>query len=291
VPRFALMAIVNCPTCRNNTLDRMYVNAPIYNTVRVVTPAAESDHKAILATLTQSQVKDIFKRRQKRSFRQRSPTQHVLFLQRAYQMDMDFDPELSLQAKFDSFYGTLLDLLDSYYPERTVTVTASNDPGFVTPAVKSMLRRRNRLMKAGRIEQADAITRQVRAVMTRVASSMLRKLNLRKNPRMALDSVRQVLGEGHHNDRCNATGITAQSLNEHYTPVSLQTSPTGLTRVRTLHLDALSTSHKRKFFLLLDLLHPTATGLDKLPQQWASVKVSSTSGTMLRSRMIYLSPV
>jgi hypothetical protein len=37
--------------------------------------------------------------------------------------------------------------MDQFYPEQTITLT-SRDPPYVTPAIKSMLRRQNKLMRA-----------------------------------------------------------------------------------------------------------------------------------------------
>ena len=47
-------------------------------------------------------------------------------------------------------YNTAFQLLNQFYPERTITVT-SRDPGYITPAIKASLRRKNRLMRAGRV--------------------------------------------------------------------------------------------------------------------------------------------
>jgi len=50
----------------------------------------------------------------------------------------------------------MLDLLDRFYPESSITFTSS-DPEFVSPDVKALLCRKNRLMHSGRVEQADAL--------------------------------------------------------------------------------------------------------------------------------------
>ena len=65
-------------------------------------------------------------------------------------------PSRDLQEQFDQFYNNALYLLNHFYPERTITLT-SRDPEFVTPAIKTSLRRKNRLMHAGRIEEANAL--------------------------------------------------------------------------------------------------------------------------------------
>ena len=52
--------------------------------------------------------------------------------------------------------------LTVFYPERTITVT-SRDPFYIglTPAIKAKLRRRNRLRRAGRIDEANAVSQRI----------------------------------------------------------------------------------------------------------------------------------
>ena len=67
-------------------------------------------------------------------------------------------PPLTLNRAylFDCFYETALQLLNSFYPERTITVT-TRDPDYMTAGIKAKLRRKNRLMRAGRTEEAEAL--------------------------------------------------------------------------------------------------------------------------------------
>ena len=51
------------------------------------------------------------------------------------------------QTFYGEFYAFAIGLLDTFYPERTVTVT-SRDPSYVMPEIKVKLRRKNRLMRA-----------------------------------------------------------------------------------------------------------------------------------------------
>jgi len=62
--------------------------------------------------------------------------------------------------EFDRFYNYLHGLLNHFYPPRTITIT-STEPGFITPVLKAMLRRKNRLMRAGRIEEAGALAHHI----------------------------------------------------------------------------------------------------------------------------------
>ena len=70
------------------------------------------------------------------------------------------------QAFYDAFYALAIGLLDTYYPERTITVTA-RDPHYVTADIKTKLRRKNRLMRAGRVDEAGALARQIGRAITR----------------------------------------------------------------------------------------------------------------------------
>jgi len=110
------------------------------------------------------------------------------------------------------------DLLDRFYPTRTITVTSA-DPHFVTPAVKVMLRRKNRLMRAGR-KEADALAARVRTVITRKSSAWLRNIDTRKCAKDAWSKVREVLEGRRRDNELHVEGITAQLLNDHYADTS-----------------------------------------------------------------------
>ena len=60
----------------------------------------------------------------------------------------------------------MTDLLNCFYLERDTTVTSSDQP-YVTPAVKAMLRRKNRLMRAGWTEEAGVIAARIRTIISR----------------------------------------------------------------------------------------------------------------------------
>jgi len=96
-------------------------------------------------------------------------------------MTFELPKEADVQSNFDDKYIVMMNVLDRFYPERRVTVT-STDPRFITPAVKAMLRRKDRLMRAGRTEEAGALACRVRTVIsfTRQNSSWLHKINTRK---------------------------------------------------------------------------------------------------------------
>ena len=80
------------------------------------------------------------------------------------------------QAFYNLFYASAVGLLDEFYPERTVTVT-SRDPSYMTPDIKAKLRRKNRLMRAGRVEEAGALASQIGKDITRRSKRQLEQID------------------------------------------------------------------------------------------------------------------
>jgi len=129
-----------------------YPSATLSPPRKVVTSTGKTDHKAVIA-YTGSPLKTANKSRTQLTFRRRSPNQHALFLSHLSSLDITFDTSNPVQTNFDQFYMMLLSLLDRFYPQRKITIT-STDPYFITPTVKSQLRRKNKLLRAGRVEEA-----------------------------------------------------------------------------------------------------------------------------------------
>jgi len=57
--------------------------------------------------------------------------------------------ESDAQAAWDLFYSVTGRIIDTIYPIRKVTMTSA-DPQYYTLGIKLLLRRKNKLMKAGR---------------------------------------------------------------------------------------------------------------------------------------------
>ena len=134
----------------------------------------------------------------------------------------------------------------------------------VKPTVKAMLRRKNRLMRAGRTEEANAIACRVRAIITRSSSRWLRKVDTRKSSKDAWTKVREVTKGKANQVGDQVNGLTAQIFNNHYAAISTdadyraprlkQTAPSDMCYITEMDV-----------FRMLDTLRPTATGLDQIP--------------------------
>lgn len=261
--RTGLLSIVHLPTRGQNFLDRIYVSQTSYSTVRVVSSVVKSDHKAVIA-YTENNECTLIKTSSKMVYRRRTPAQHALFLQHAAAIDFDsIKTHCDVQTQFNNFYDTALYLLDTFYPQRTVTLT-SRDPSYITPIIKSMLRRKNRLMRKGRVEEATALALRIGKAITQATKHHLSNIGENADSRQLWSCVRQVTGKVPNKQWVE--GISADSLNDYYCHIS--TDP-----VYTQPLPKQTSSHKTtgndisewQVFKALDSLRPTSTGLDSIP--------------------------
>ena len=104
-------------------------------------------------------------------------------------------------------------MLNQFYPERSVTVT-SRDPDYVTSAIKAKLRRKNRLIRSGKVEGASAIAVPIGKDITRHSRTSLNKLEGRADSKAVWAAVRHVTKQ--RQQTAKVDGTDAQSLNQHY---------------------------------------------------------------------------
>ena len=166
------------------------------------------------------------------------------------------------QGEFDHFYNVAFQLLNQFYPERTITVTSRN-PGYITPAIKASLHRKNRLMHAGKVEEASALAERIGKKISNKCKLQLSKVDGKVDSKGMWAAVRQFTGRRREANK--AENVTATSLNEHYACISTDTD------YRTPPFKHTAMQHQSQYisewqvFKILDTLCPTSTGLDHLP--------------------------
>jgi len=151
--RTGLTPLVIEPTRGANTLDMLMTSRPGLYTIRVINSPLNADHKAIVAT-TEGTFTAHNKTRTQVYFRKRSPDQHASLLRSLKNLDLnEFRNLADPQEAWNLFYTQASSRLEYYYPSRKITIT-SKDPEYMTPEIKSLLRRKNKLMRKGRIEES-----------------------------------------------------------------------------------------------------------------------------------------
>jgi hypothetical protein len=220
----------------------------------------KSDHKAVVA-YTAEQKTSINKKSEKRTYR-RSPAQHSVFLSHLAGLKIELANIDDIQANFDQLYATLLGLPDRFYPERTITVTSS-DPPYVTPSVKALLRRKNQLMRAGRIDEAGSLACRIGAVIIRQNTAQLRKVDAIGNSQDMWAKKRELTSPKTRLVTA-LPGYTAQVLNDHYAAISADSSYQPSKFKLTCHTQN-DCINEMQVFHILEHLRPTGKGLDWLP--------------------------
>jgi len=169
-----------------------------------------------------------------------------------------------IQTEFDIFYSKMINLLNHFYRIRTVTVS-SRDPDFITPAIKTKLRRKNRLMRTGRVEEAEAIAKRITQDITKCNQVRLSHINSSGGTKDIWKAVRELTVTGHERQPCIAAGVSAESLNNHYASISTDTQYQTSERMPATANDSGDYISEWEVFNLLNRLRPTAPGLDQLP--------------------------
>ena len=128
---------------------------PCYEDVQAFVSTVKSDHKAILAS---SGGRQVFTREEGRTakFRKIGPRPIAALISHLKDFHFERNHSLSIQVEFDSFYDLLWQLIDRFFPERSIKLI-SKDPDYISPATKANLRLKNRLMRQGKVEQANAL--------------------------------------------------------------------------------------------------------------------------------------
>lgn len=261
--RTGLTSMVTAPTRGANILDQILTSEPLtFDRVKVVKSVIKTDHSAVIA-YSGAVKQTVQKSTRKCEFRKRSPAQNCSFLSYASALNpSDFlgsDPD----HLFDNFYSLSTSLLDHFYPSRFVSI-ASTDPPFMTPEIKSALRKKNLLMKKGNLEEAGALAAKIGTLITKKTSSQLSHLNSKTDSKTLWEEVRALTGRT--SKPSPPPGVDSASLNAHYASISTDRLYE-LPKLKAGPLPAPSYPplNERTVFYLLDNLQPTATGLDGLP--------------------------
>ena len=127
-----------------------------------------------------------------------------------------------------------------------------------------MLRRKNKLMRFGRVEEAGALAGRIGTEITRRNEGRLLTVS-RKSSKDLWGTGRQLTGRK-QDEGAAVDGVTAESLNDHYTAISTDHSYAPPHRRQYTATDVETEYvNEWRIFNLLDQLHPIATGLDGLP--------------------------
>ena len=274
------LGFINCtgnmPTHQGNPLDRLYTSCWLYNHVNAVTSTCKTKHKAVVASSNPLLCNDFNKTRSVTSLRPRSPAQNanlLMDLQHGFitppqTMTGVFTDVMDLDSSFSTFLTQLSDLFDKHFPQKQVTIT-SRDPPYMTPYLKFLLRKKQKLIKSSKFEAAEALSSQISNNITKMAQSIL---TFPENDNRPIDSktlwgkINNVTGKS-KTELMHAGNLAASDLNLHYSKISSDQSYTALDAKHTCQKDPNNFVFVTVFqiFNALDKLKASAAGIDGLP--------------------------
>ena len=205
--------IVQKPTRGSNCLDRIYVNNIKYLYINVIDSTINSDHKAILATNLKPSIP---KTKTKHLIQLRTPNKIGEYKEYMSTYTFEVRHRSSAQELFNEFYTKMHNVVDTFFPYKEVTLT-NKEPPFVTPLIKYLLRRKNKLMRKGRKTEAQIITDRIKRQIMYDSAHRFKDLSL-SNPKKLWKVVKEIVQPGTSKE--NNDTVTAEQLNDHYCSIS-----------------------------------------------------------------------
>jgi hypothetical protein len=212
----SMHCIVEEPTRGKNKLDKILVTQKSYEHVKVVKPSTKTDHLAIIAYSGESTPK-VNILREKRIYRPITSSLHANFLAHMNLNGFAIDVSGHPQEHFDNFYNKITELLNQFYPTKTVTLR-STDPSYMTPQIKHLLKKKNRLMHANRMEEAGSIAYTIGGLIIKANTSQLNSLDKNADLKTMWQTIRRLTGKVKLQEA--NPNITADELNKHYAEIS-----------------------------------------------------------------------
>ena len=166
------------------------------------------------------------------------------------------------QLAFDRFYEILTAMLDDFYPLKSVTTT-SRDPPFITPEIKALLRRKNKLIRQNLVEAANAIAHQIHLKIQRHNAATFTKPC--KDTKELWKRVNQITGKSKQGSHPSTLNINADQLNSHYAHISTDNNYVEPAKKQTCANKWGQVVDEFRVFKMLDQLTVTAPGIDGLP--------------------------
>ena len=266
------------PTHCNHSLDRIYATKNIYENCRAVQSTIKTAHKAVIAMNNTADIVPANKQTKDCLFRRRSPDQNAALM--SFLGDKNWsdvmEHGLGLDASFNLFYSEMNDILNQFYPYKHVRIS-NRDPPFITPDIKNLLRKKNNLMRRGKVESVNGIATLKRDKITKANSRIL--CGKKRGSKELWKAVNQCLGK---NDRSgNNVYATAEDLNQFFGNISHDIKYVKpLKKLSVEVCDDAEVFIEQSVFFMLDHLRETSSGLDGLPFWYLRLAAASISAPL-----------
>ena len=156
---FGFSQLVEEPTHGNRIIDMFFINRPDLYYITVCKSVIKTKHKAVMAMPdNNSNDAPAFNRKKIKHVVYDTRQQyldHLRFVLGTYDWSPLYDCH-SIDDLYDAFILIVFNCIDRCIPKKTVTLRY-NEPFYITPLVKSLLIKRNRLRRKGRTAEAELL--------------------------------------------------------------------------------------------------------------------------------------
>ena len=173
---YGLWQLVDKPTHGSKTIDKFFISCPdIYNAT-VYRSLVKTKHMAVLVRPTSVTDSGVVRRRQKVMLYdlRAHNIDHLRFMLGTYNWT-----DLTAEAGIDDIYKRFLSVVRLFVtmcvPRKSVAMSP-RDPSYVTPLIKSLLIKRNKLRRKGNSAAADKIAERVNSLITDFRSRQYMRL-------------------------------------------------------------------------------------------------------------------
>ena len=270
--------LVDQPTHGLNILDKMFINRPGLYECTVCNSAVKTKHKAIIAQHKDSTLPSLV------NIESKSRTRFQVYDLRPHNIDYlryvigTFDWSFlydidDVDNMYCQFVDTVKALINNCIPFKTVRIR-SNEPYYITPLVKSLLDKRNRLRRTGRIHEADVVAETVNKMIVSLQAKRLSDLST-ATPKELWNAVKSCSGQSNTSNPQSEFLRNPNAVNQYFAKISTNDNY-DISEVNKLRSNANSTQDISTNYsfprladyeieVLLRRLKNTSPGFDNIP--------------------------
>ena len=222
-----LTQIVDKPTRANRTLDVLYTNRPDLFSVTVARSLVKSDHLAVFVNCCKDDSTDKTncatpKKKCKCYNRDNASVSRLTCFFNEYSwnaliISIDNDV-ISVDDAFADFLNVLQFAIDNVVGYCVVTLR-NHEPPYITPHIKLLLKKRNRLMRRGRTVEADTLSLNIGERIAKARSRLLSKATL-KDTKQLWSLIKKSNPSPSALTANTETNLTADDLNRHFAKIA-----------------------------------------------------------------------
>ena len=209
--------IVNVPTHGNKIIDKVFINRPDQYSCKVCKSVVKTKHKLVIISPT---VNDVSRasasvRRKYSVYDTRAPNiDRLRFALGTYDWSYIYDYE-SFDEMYSEFLTVIKETVQCCVPCKTVSI-GTKEAYYITPVVKSLLKKRNGLRRQGRLEEADAIAIKINNLI----SEQQRKRLINSNKCNSKEMWKSVKSCSQSSTDQTSSNIDAEKANNFFAQIS-----------------------------------------------------------------------